>query len=293
MIGHMGRWGRCGRWASLVALSSLTTAFPLLPAGAQQNPNATANFVKVTAPVIALTHVRVIDGTGAPARENQTLIIRDGNVADIGDASRVVAPADATVIDLTAKSVIPGLVMMHEHLYYPTGPGVYGQLGESFSRLYLAGGVTTMRTAGNANGIMDITLSRRIAAGEMPGPAIDATAPYLNGPSTFLQMHSVQDADDARQHVAYWAGQGATSLKAYMQISRAALKAGIDEAHARGITRKPRISATTTTNMASCPRPISSWISSPTSALARRAVSRRSPRSMRTTLAFERSCARW
>jgi hypothetical protein len=69
MIGHMGRWGRwgrCGRWASLVALSSLTTAFSLLPAGAQQNPNATANFVKVTAPVIALTHVRVIDGTGAP-----------------------------------------------------------------------------------------------------------------------------------------------------------------------------------------------------------------------------------
>jgi imidazolonepropionase-like amidohydrolase len=95
--------------------------------------------------------------------------------------------------------------------------------------------VTTMRTAGNTNGIMDITLSRRIAAGEMPGPAIDATAPYLNGPSTFLQMHTVKDADEARKHVAYWAGQGATSLKAYMQVSRAALKAGIDEAHARGM----------------------------------------------------------
>ena len=83
--------------------------------------------------------------------------------------------------------------MMHEHLYYTTGPGVYGQLGVSFSRLYLAGGVTTMRTAGNVNGIMDINVSRRIAAGEMPGPDIDATAPYVNGPSSFLQMHAVQE----------------------------------------------------------------------------------------------------
>jgi len=125
--------------------------------------------------------------------------------------------------------------MMHEHLYYTTGPGVYGQLGASFSRLYLAGGVTTMRTAGNVNGIMDINLARRIAAGELPGPAIDATAPYVNGPSTFLQMHAVTSDDEARRHVAYWAGQGATSLKAYMQISRAALKAAIDEGHRRGM----------------------------------------------------------
>jgi enamidase len=125
--------------------------------------------------------------------------------------------------------------MMHEHLYYPTGPGVYGQLGESFVRLYLAGGVTTMRTGGNTNGVMDIMLTRRIAAGEMPGPEIDATAPYLNGTSTFLQMHAVNSTVEARAHVAYWAGQGATSLKAYMQISRAALKAGIEEAHRRGM----------------------------------------------------------
>jgi imidazolonepropionase-like amidohydrolase len=120
-------------------------------------------------------------------------------------------------------------------LYYTTGPGVYGQLGVSFSRLYLAGGVTTMRTAGNVNGIMDINVSRRIAAGEMPGPAIDATAPYVNGPSPFLQMHAVNTPDEARKHVAYWAEQGATSLKAYMQITREALKAAVEEGHKRGM----------------------------------------------------------
>ena len=119
--------------------------------------------------------------------------------------------------------------MLHEHLYYPTGPGVYGQLGVSFSRLYLAGGVTTMRTAGNVNGIMDINLARRIAAGELPGRAIDATAPYLNGPNTFLQMHAVESADAGAHARGLLGGQGATSFKAYMQISRAALKGAIDE----------------------------------------------------------------
>jgi imidazolonepropionase-like amidohydrolase len=202
---------------------------------AQQNPNLAANFIKVQAPVVVLTHVRVIDGTGAPARADQTVVIRDGTLAAIGDSSRTAPPAGATVIDLTGRSIIPGLVMLHEHLYYTTGPGVYGQLGASFSRLYLAGGVTTMRTAGNTNGIMDINLSRRIAAGELAGPAIDATAPYVNGPSPFLQMHALNNAEDARKHVAYWADQGATSLKAYMQITRDALKAALDEGHRRGM----------------------------------------------------------
>jgi imidazolonepropionase-like amidohydrolase len=205
------------------------------PAVAQQPANPLAPYIKVQAPVIALVHARVIDGTGAAAREDQMVVIRDGNIAAIGDAVRTPAPPGATIVDLTGKSVLPGLVMMHEHLYYTTGPGVYGQLGVSFSRLYLAGGVTTMRTAGNVNGIMDINVSRRIAAGEMAGPDIDATAPYVNGPSTFLQMHAVKSADEARAHVDYWANQGSTSLKAYMQISRASLKAAIDYGHRRGM----------------------------------------------------------
>ena len=82
-------------------------------------------YVAVDAPVVALTNARVIDGTGAPARANQTLIIQDGNIAAIGDASAVAVPAGATTIDLTGKTVMPGMVMVHEHLYYPTGPGVY------------------------------------------------------------------------------------------------------------------------------------------------------------------------
>jgi Amidohydrolase family len=227
------------RWAGRIGLVGLAASMVVRgfsgAAAQTPNPSARANFVKIDAPVLVLTHAGVIDGTGAPARENQTLIIRDGNIASVGEASSIQLPAGATVIDLSGRTVIPGLVMMHEHLYYTTGPGVYGQLGTSFSRLYLAGGVTTMRTGGNVNGIMDINLARRIAAGELAGPSIDATAPYLNGPNTFLQMHAVKTAEEARQHVAYWAGQGSTSLKAYMQVSREALKSGIDEAHRRGM----------------------------------------------------------
>ncbi len=218
-----------------VVVAAIGTTIMLAAQTQPPNPNAPGNFITFNSPVTVLTHVRVIDGTGAPARENQTIVIRDGRIAEVGGVTSITLPAGATIIDLPGRSVMPGLVMMHEHLYYPTGPGVYGQLGESFTRLYLAGGVTTMRTGGNTNGIMDFNLARRIDAGDMVGPALDATAPYLNGPSPFLQMYGLKDAADARRQASYWADMGATSFKAYMQITRAELKASIEEAHRRGL----------------------------------------------------------
>jgi imidazolonepropionase-like amidohydrolase len=192
-------------------------------------------FIKVDAPAIALTNIRVIDGTGAPARAGQTIIIKGGAIAEIGDAARVMPPEGAMVLPMAGHTALPGLVMVHEHLYYPTGPGVYGQLGESFIRLYLAGGVTTMRTGGNMNGFMDFKLKRLIDSGQRAGPAMDATAPYLNGPNTFTQLRELKGPDDARKQVAYWADEGATSFKAYMNIRRDELGAAIEEAHTRGL----------------------------------------------------------
>ena len=174
-------------------MNKLLFVFAAVVAGvalsAQQPANPLRNFIKNAEPVIALSNVRVIDGTGAAAREGQTVLIRNGNVAEMGPSSAIKVPADAVTLDLTGKSVIPGLVMVHEHLYYPTGGNVYAQLGASFVRLYLAGGVTTMRTGGNVNGVMDIKMKQEIEAGRQAGPAIDATAPYLNGPNSFLQMY--------------------------------------------------------------------------------------------------------
>ena len=193
-------------------------------------------FVRIDAAVVALAHARVIDGTGAPPRTDQTIVIRDGRIAAIGDASTTPVPAEAQVLDLTDKSVIPGLVMMHEHLYYPTGPGIYANLVESFTRLYLAGGVTSMRTAGNMNGYGELNAKASIDRGEMAGPWIDATAPYLEGPGLpLLQVHALADAAEARRMVDFWNDAGATSLKAYMHITRDELRAAIDEGHTRGM----------------------------------------------------------
>jgi imidazolonepropionase-like amidohydrolase len=85
------------------------------------------------------------------------------------------------------------------------------------------------------NGFMDLNLKRGVEEGRVAGPAIDATAPYVNGANAFLQMRSMADAAEARRQVAYWADMGATSFKAYMQISRAQLAAVVAEAHARGL----------------------------------------------------------
>jgi imidazolonepropionase-like amidohydrolase len=221
----------------LLGLAALCGAVAV-PAAAQRprlGPNV-RQYVSVDTAIVALTHLRLIDGTGAPARENQTLIIRDGNIADLGDAAAVPVPAGAQVLDLTGKSVIPGLVMMHEHLFYPTGPGVYGNVSESFTRLYLAGGVTSMRTGGNMSGYGELGLARAIDRGEKPGPWIDATAPYLEGPGLgFGQVHELKDAAEARRMVDFWADAGATSFKSYMHITRAELGAAVREAHRRGM----------------------------------------------------------
>ena len=222
-----------------VVIAALAVALVSVPwraglAGQGGNGRGGLNaYIKVDAKLVALTHARVIDGTGAPARPDQTLVIQDGTIAAMGPTASTPPPEGATVLDLSGKSVIPGLVMLHEHLYYPVGPNVYGQLGVSFARLYLAGGVTTLRTAGNTNGLMDINLRDHIDQGTAVGPAMDVTAPYLEGPNTQLQMHALKDATDARRQVDYWADMGATSFKAYMNITRAELGAAIDEAHQR------------------------------------------------------------
>ena len=214
---------------------SLATTVPLVAQRAPISP-AVRSFVRVDTAVLALTNVRVIDGTGAPAREAQTLVVRDGRIVAMGAAATVRIPAGAQVVDLTGKSVMPGMVMVHEHLFYPTGPGIYGNLTESFSRLYLAGGVTSMRTGGNMNGYSDLLVAKAIAKGEKAGPWIDATAPYLEGPGmNFAQVQILKDSTGARKHVEYWADEGATSFKAYMNITRAELKAATSAAHARGM----------------------------------------------------------
>jgi imidazolonepropionase-like amidohydrolase len=192
-------------------------------------------FVKVDSPVVALTHVRVIDGTGAAAREDQTIILSHGKIESVSDASAANVPKDVQVLDLHGYTVIPGLVGMHDHLVYPMGDGIFGEMAYSFPRLYLAGGVTTIRTTGALEPYTDIELKRQIDKGETPGPKIHVTGPYLEGPGTFaVQMHQLTGPEDATKTVNYWMDEGVDSFKAYMFITPAELSAAVTAAHKRG-----------------------------------------------------------
>jgi imidazolonepropionase-like amidohydrolase len=146
-------------------------------AAAQTLSPEVRKFVKVDAPLTALTHVRVIDGTGAAAREDQTIILSKGKIESVGDASAANVPKDAQVLDLHGYSVIPGLVGMHEHMFYPAGDLIFHEMEISFPRLYLAGGVTTIRTAGSIEPYMDIALKKNIDQGKVPGPHMHPTGP--------------------------------------------------------------------------------------------------------------------
>jgi imidazolonepropionase-like amidohydrolase len=193
------------------------------------------NFVKVDAPAVALTHVRVIDGTGAAARDDQTIVIAKGKIESVSDASSANLPKDAQVLDLRGYSVIPGLVGMHDHMFYPMGNGIFGEMAFSFPRLYLAAGVTTIRTTGALEPYTDLELKKQIDKGETPGPHVHVTGPYLEGAGSWaLQMHQLSGPDDATKTVNFWLDQGVDNFKAYMFITPAELKAAADAAHKRG-----------------------------------------------------------
>src|SRR5688572_5432772 len=195
-------------------------------------------FIRVEAPLIALTNVRVIDGTGAAPRDDQTIIIQGGMIRFVGPTASSTYPADARTLDLKGYTVLPGLVGMHNHMFFPMGgsPPMYSNMGSSFPRLYLALGVTTIRTTGSVAPYTDLELKRLIDAGRVLGPKMHVTAPYLEGRGSFTPvMHELKDADDARRMVNYWADAGATSFKAYMNITRDQLRAVVEEAHKRGL----------------------------------------------------------
>jgi imidazolonepropionase-like amidohydrolase len=203
---------------------------------------------------IWLEHVRVIDGTGAAPIEDATVILLDGKIAAVErpttgthkEAYTCTGCGPALHLDMTGKTVLPGWVEMHDHMFYLTRPNldatggseppiVVPEMPFSSPRLYLGAGVTTLRTTGSVEPYLDINLRRAIDEGKIIGPHMDVTGPYLEGPGAFaLEMHQLRDVADAKETVDFWAEQGVTSYKAYMNITRAELKAAIDEAHNLG-----------------------------------------------------------
>ena len=213
-------------------IAALALCGPVVVAACNQSH--TQAFISTKEPVIALVHVRVIDGSGAPGIDDQTIVIRDGRIGAVGSSSSVSVPKGAHVLDLPGHTAFPGLVGVHNHLFYqfqvPTSGPLAIAAPATFARLYLASGVTTIRTAGTMDFAGDVRIKERIDEGREPGPKIHITAPYLNAGS------GDPDPEDIARQVAEWSDQGATSFKAYVTLRAPELKAAVKAAHDRGLS---------------------------------------------------------
>ena len=224
IVGYTG-----GTW--LVASAVATT----LSAQQPVEGSAAAGYATVTAGTIALTGVTLIDGTGEPARRGQTVVISGNRIAAVGPDGEVDIPGGAQVMDLAGHTVIPGMVGLHNHLFYTAAGGRSAQLTYSAPRLYLGSGVTTVRTTGSRQPYAELNLRAEIEAGREPGPRIHITAPYITAGGGISGMTMLESPEQARRFVRYWAAEGATWLKAYTNIRTDELSAVIDEAHKQGI----------------------------------------------------------
>jgi imidazolonepropionase-like amidohydrolase len=233
-------------------LATLASTVVIQPIAAQEAPPSASTpvtgpaarlaadvrrFATVTEPVVALVNATIIDGTGRAPQTGQTVVIRDGRIAEVGPSASVTVPAGARRMDLAGHTLIPGIVGMHDHLFYTAVGGRAAQMSFTGPRLYLASGVTTIRTTGGRSPYGELNARAMIDSGRVPGPRIHFTAPYLTGDigGAAGSMAQVGSPDAARRFVAYWAQEGATWNKIYTDIRRAELAAAIDEAHKRGI----------------------------------------------------------
>jgi imidazolonepropionase-like amidohydrolase len=188
-------------------------------------------FVSVEAPVVALLHVTVVDGTGAPPQRDRTVLLEGNRIAAVGPADEVRIPSGARELDLQGHTVIPGIVGMHDHTDY-TGVRTRVALIHTAPRMYLGSGVTTIRTAGSLSPFAEVNLRRDVDAGRVPGPRIHISGPRLSvGGSHFTP----ETPEDVRRYVAFWEAEGARWLKAHSQVRRADLAAAVEEAHRRGM----------------------------------------------------------
>jgi imidazolonepropionase-like amidohydrolase/uncharacterized protein YndB with AHSA1/START domain len=213
----------------------------LLNFGSPETPTRWKDFIRISSPVVALEHATVIDGTGAPAKQDQTIGFSDGRITALGPSGSVEVPANAKRLDLTGYTALPGLVDMHGHLFYISNffhpiDLLAHDMPFSYPRLYLASGVTTIRTAGSFEPYTDLDIKKAIDAGTLIGPKVHVTGPYLTGEGyPLVQLYALTGPKDARRMVEYWAREGATSFKLYTDVTRAEAKAAIEEAHRWGL----------------------------------------------------------
>ncbi len=214
---------------SLVTLLFITTTFF---AYSQSNKD----FIVYSQNELLLQNARIIDVEKGIVLEGHSILITNGKIARVEKTEKLSVAKTTAVVDMRGKTILPGLVMLHEHMSYFSGQAVWDHHPVSFPKLYLAAGVTTLRTAGAENPMYDLNLKRRIDNGSAVGPRMFVTGPVFNDSSGgFLGDFIILNYKDGRRATAFWAEMGCTSFKVYSDISREALRGVIAEAHSRGL----------------------------------------------------------
>ncbi|MBC3758573.1 amidohydrolase family protein [Hyunsoonleella sp. SJ7] len=215
---------------SLLAIQQIT---------AQEFTDEVKRFIAIDTTVVAIKNVGLIDGKGTSILDGQTIVLKKDKIVAIGKGNNIEIPENALIIDGTNKTVIPGLVMLHEHLFYTKFFENWfsvGQMTFSFPRLYLAGGVTTMRTAGSIQPQSDLNVKQWIIEGKMTGPKMDVTSPFIEREGLpIAELGFIKDTKEVSEIVNFWANRGVTSFKLYNNITKEDMKVCIEEAHNRGM----------------------------------------------------------
>lgn len=199
------------------------------------------DYVAVKDSIVLIKNVTLIDGSGGEVKSNQDILLVKDRIVSIGQSNEINIPEGAFVIDGTGKTVIPGLIMMHEHLFH--AKPFYGsfkiiQMANTFPQMYLAGGVTTMRTAGGFEVNSDLNIKNLIETGRRIGPNIDVSTPHIEreGFEEFIpQLQSLYGEESLENWLNYWFDKGVSSVKVYNNLTKEDLKEIIRIAHARGI----------------------------------------------------------
>jgi imidazolonepropionase-like amidohydrolase len=175
-------------------------------------------------PAIAVTHVTVIDGTGAKPKADQTVVVTGERIVQIGTSRRVKLPEKTQVVDGTGKFLIPGLWDMHVHM---------SEIPH-FSELCIAIGVTGVRDMfGDMTNIM---AERKAIAGGQPGPRIVAAGRLIDGPNPIWPGSvTAKDAEEGRQAVRTVKQEGSDFIKVYSLLPRDAYFAIAEEARRQGM----------------------------------------------------------
>lgn len=184
-------------------------------------------YIKHNEDLIVFTNVTVVDGTGKSLKQNQTVIIENGIFKDMGNDTDIKVPQNAKTINLKGKTIIPGIIGMHNHLHIPRFPDV----GDVAAKLYLASGVTTIQTCGAASPYNELKLSNRIKDAKQVGPEIIPSAPFITGQGGNPNMIIPRDTEHLKDTMKHWLDQGVKWFKVYRNTNPDDLKTIIEVAH--------------------------------------------------------------